>query len=147
MKNVVCFVNGEPYLYLYDQRRYSPLKLDYNLTLELVEKYLINLDKRPGMKDVWSTLSNIIGCSECFSSSKCIRNTVNENSFESRFTVDITKFLDKYYRRGLSKEEIEAREDFRNFLKKYYNNVDYYKQRKIAKFLRKKNGCHGLKVF
>lgn len=100
-----CFVNGEPHLYDQVRRKYFKINIDYNEVFELVKNAAIKRSKRPSMREIWGMISDLIPCSNKFFSRHNINSVKNYNSFEARFSRDITIYLDKYFKRGYTDEE------------------------------------------
>lgn len=107
---ILCFVDGEPHLYNKKLKKYIKLNLNYDLTLNLIQKELKNVTRRPKMQEIWRILATLIKCCERYSfnyNKKSVSKDLT-NSFENRLTRDISSFLDLSFKR-LTDEEKEER--------------------------------------
>lgn len=112
-KNIAfCFIEGEPTLYIKDKGIYHTLYYDYDEILNIMKKEIIenNLKNRPTMNQIWKLLISQFPCISSYYSKLNRKTHVNPDSFESRFSKDISVFLDTLFKRGLSAEEKEALE-------------------------------------
>ena len=108
-----CFLEGEPALYLRENKSYHLLSYNYDELLELVKAELTKKEfkTRSQWKLVVNILSEQFKCSAGYNSNLNKKEMVNPDCFESRFTRDITSFLDKTFRRGLTPEEKLAKQN------------------------------------
>lgn len=83
--------------------------MDYTETLDAVKSQIPHSGKRPNMMEIWRILAQVIPETETYTSmksSKKLQKTEQiKNSFENRFTRDITAFLDTIFERGNGKKE------------------------------------------
>jgi len=105
LKKSLCFVDGEPNAYCSKKKKCFPLKLDYAETLDAVKSQIPHSGKRPNMIEIWRILAKVIPETETYTSMKLPKKFKqkterNTNSFENRFTRDITAFLDTIFERG-----------------------------------------------
>jgi len=137
-KKVFCFYKGNPAFYYSSNGDYEIIEIalnstKYNEHLEKVkEKIKSNSTTiRPHMKDVFDILGSIIAGEKCkYYNKKSDSKTKSEDSFESRFTTDITTFLDSIYKRGPSQFEKDAKSEYQKWLK---SRQDYYDVRNKPK--------------
>lgn len=108
-----CFIDGEPFIYHKDIQKYIPIDTDeiYPQLLKFVKKELEKFNKRPSMIQIWRILSDFFKA-DTYSTYFSKKTFAKEESFENRFTIEISEFLDTRFRRGKSDEEKEM-------LKKY----------------------------
>lgn len=119
MNIAFCFVEGEPALFIRNTSKYHILCYDYDEILEIVESEIIKSEfkTRPQFITIWKILSNQFNCSEGYNPGLSKKTSLNENSFESRFSRDVTNFLDNFFKRGLTPEEKRIREEEKKWLK------------------------------
>lgn len=119
-KNIAfCFIEGEPTLYIKDKGIYHTLYYDYDEILELVKSEILKrgFKKRPQFMVIFNILSEQFKCSEGYNPKLSKKTFLNENSFESRFTIDVTEFVDSLFKRGFSPEEKEFMKKEQQWLK------------------------------
>lgn len=111
-KIVLCFINGEPYLYNKKTKTYVILHITPETALELVKQSFNIISKRPKMQEIWQLLAKNINCCDGYSSyfRKC--SVPNRNSFENIFTNKITEFLNEFYPPELVIEFAKKRREF-----------------------------------
>lgn len=136
-KKYFCFVNGEPNLYIKESKEYIPINYSdiYDDLLAYVQFTISEYSKRPTMIQIWKILSDFF-LADNYATYHNIKTCINENSFESKFSRDITSFLDQHFKRGFSEEEKLLLKKYREEIQKKYakpdwfNKVVRYKQRK-----------------
>ena len=108
-----CFLEGEPALYLRKSKSYHLLSYNYDAIVEIVKSELLKrgFKTRPQFIVILNILSEQFKCSEGYTPNLNKKEMVNPDCFESRFTRDITSFLDKTFRRGLTPEEKLAKQN------------------------------------
>ncbi len=123
-----CFLEGEPALYLRENKSYHLLSYNYDELLELVKAELTKKEfkTRPQWKLVVNILSEQFKCSAGYNSNLNKKEMVNPDCFESRFTRDITSFLDKTFRRGLTPEEKMAKAKANEKKRKENVEMDFF---------------------
>lgn len=114
---IFCWVNGEPTLYNTATREYFQINLDYDKVLEMLKVEIQKQKTRPQMRMIWRMLSNLINCCTKYNEYYNKKEFINYDSFESRITRDITKFVDTLFKKGLTQEEHENLEKAKNWLK------------------------------
>ncbi len=127
-ERLLCFIDGEPYLFNTIKRKFFKLNLDYNTYLELIKKEVSTLDKRPRMSIIWKILATKINCCTryCYNINQHTQD-MNADCFENRLTRDITKYLDTIFSRGISDEEKERLKKYReNYSPYYYSSSNNY---------------------
>lgn len=109
----LCFVEGEPALYLRKSKSYHLLSYNYDDLLEIVKSELIKRDfkTRPQFIIILNILSEQFKCSEGYTPNLNKKKTINPDCFESLFSKDISAFLDTLFIRGLTPEEKIAKEN------------------------------------
>lgn len=119
---VFCFVEGEPALYLRKNKSYHLLIYTYDEILERIKVELLkrNFKTRPQFIVILNILSEQFNCSEGYSPNLNKKTYINNNSFESKFTRDITEFIDSIFKRSISDEEKELRKKEKEWL----NNIN-----------------------
>lgn len=102
-----CFLEGEPALYLRENKSYHLLSYNYDEILEIVKRELLKrgFKTRPQFIIILNILSEQFKCSEGYNPRLNEKKTINPNCFESRFSKDISAFLDTLFIRGLTPEE------------------------------------------
>lgn len=108
----LCFIEGEPALYLRKSKSYHLLSYNYDDLLEIVKSELIKREfkTRPQFIIILNILSEQFKCSEGYNQNSNKKTTINPDCFESRFSKDISAFLDTLFIRGLTPEEKNAKE-------------------------------------
>ena len=103
-----CFFDGEAFIYHRDIQKYIPIdtKKLYPILFEHAKNYINTCTKRPNMIQIWRLLSNYFNA-DTFSTYYTKKTRSSETSFETRFTKDVTKFIDTKFKRGKSDEEKE----------------------------------------
>lgn len=91
-KNVLAFVEGEPFLYNFETKEYTKISLDYDISIEKVKSMIEKETSRPHMIEIWNMLYKTIPNCESFSTNMCKKSTPNQDNFESRFTREISIF-------------------------------------------------------
>ena len=87
------------------------------------------------MIQIWKILSDFF-LADNYATYHNIKTCINENSFESKFSRDVTSFLDQHLKRGFSEEEKLLLKNYKEEIQKkyakpdWYNKVVRYKQRK-----------------
>lgn len=109
----LCFIEGEPALYLRKSKSYHLLSYNYDDLLEIVKSELIKREfkTRPQFIIILNILSEQFKCSEGYNQNSNKKTTINPDCFESRFSKDISAFLDTLFIRGLTPEEKIAKEN------------------------------------
>ena len=110
-----CFVDGEAFIYHRDIKKYIPVdtKKLYPDLIEYVKKHTGKYNKRPSMLQIWRLLTDYFNA-DAFSTYYTKKTCSLETSFETRFTKDITDFLDTKFKRGKSDEEKELIRKYRS---------------------------------
>lgn len=116
-KNVLAFVEGEPFLYNFETKEYTKISLDYDISIKKVKSMIERETNRPHMIEIWNMLYKTIPNCESFSTNMCKKSTPNQDTFESRFTRDISIFLDEKFSRKAPKKN--------NEVKKWLKNMSY----------------------
>lgn len=93
-KKYFCFVNGEPNLFIKEAKEYIPINYSdiYDDLLAYVQFTISEYSKRPTMIQIWKILSDFF-LADNYSTYHNIKNCINKNSFENRFTRDVTSFF------------------------------------------------------
>ena len=99
-KLVLCFKEGEPYLYDKEKKNYIAFCFVKERIVKEMKKNILekNYKKRPSMKDIWQLLALTIPHCDAFCNSFSIRTTAPErNSFENFFSREISDFLNTLF--------------------------------------------------
>lgn len=123
-----CFLEGEPALYLRKSKSYHLLSYNYDAIVEIVKSELLKrgFKTRPQFIVILNILSEQFKCSEGYTPNLNKKEMVNPDCFESRFTRDITSFLDKTFRRGLTPEEKLAKAKANENKKKEKDEMEFF---------------------
>mgnify|MGYP004474250203 FL=1 len=103
-KIVLCFREGEPFLFNFNTKTFLELCIDYESTIVQIKEMIEEQNKRPQMNEVWNMLAKTIDGCNSYSPNKSFRTKSNINSFESRFTREINDFLSSKFERSLLKD-------------------------------------------
>lgn len=132
-----CFLEGEPALYLRKSKSYHLLSYNYDAIVEIVKSELLKrgFKTRPQFIVILNILSEQFKCSEGYTPNLNKKTAINPACFESRFSKDISAFLDTLFIRGLTPEEKNAKEKekiARREMQKTLENAleAHYKRRK-----------------
>lgn len=103
-----CFIDGEAFIFHRDIQKYIPVDTTklYPDLLQYVKDHIDKCNKRPGMLHIWRLLSDYFKA-DTFSTYYNKKTRSIEDSFENRFTKDISEFLDTKFKRGKTDEEKE----------------------------------------
>ena len=118
-KIILCFIDGEPYLYNKESKKYITLHITPAIALELVKNNLnVTTPKRPNMREVWQIIAINIHCCDGYSSyfKKCTKP--NANSFENVFTKKVTDFLNEFYPTEVTVERAKKRREYEKYKRK-----------------------------
>lgn len=132
LKKVLCFIDGETYLYDKEVKTYIPFTISVDEAMQIIKANIILTPNiRPKMKDVWNTLAkNLDGC-DGFSSYFSKKNKINSESFENILTQKITKFLDYSYPPEIREEQLRKKKEYEeNMRKKQYTSISARKKAK-----------------
>ena len=105
-KTFFCFIDGEPFIYVKEKKVYIPIetKYSYNSLMTYIKSEVTKLKIRPNMFTIWEFTSDFFGTTS-YSPKHSKKSKININSFETRFTLEITEFIDKKFKRGLTEEQ------------------------------------------
>lgn len=132
-KKVLCFKEGEPFLYDKSTKEYIALDIDVQTSLKLVEEIILkkNYKKRPSMRDIWPMLASTIDDCDSFCNNFSIKNSTNQNCFESIFSIKISDFLNELFPLEQIKEQNKLRREYeKKWSEKYKVNFCYAIERK-----------------
>lgn len=97
----LSFINGEPYAVCKKGSEKEYKKIEYsneafNSLLENVEYAIIGLSSRPNFaKDIWPALAKCLEL-QGYRGNYNLKDYINSDSFESRFTREISAFIDEF---------------------------------------------------
>ena len=114
-KIVLCFKEGEPYLYDKENKTYIKIAITLEEALEKCKKIMIekNYKIRPSMKEIWQLLSQTIPNCDGFCNSFSVKTSqLPENCFENFFTRKITIFLNTLFSPQLAQERHALRREY-----------------------------------
>ena len=132
-KKVLCFKEGEPFIYDKTTKEYIALDLNIQTSLKLVEEKIMekNYKKRPSMRDIWQMLAFTIDDCDSFCNNFSIKNSTNQNCFESIFSIKISDFLNELFPLEQIKEQNKLRREYeKKWSEKYKVNFCYAIERK-----------------
>lgn len=102
-KIVLCFREGEPFLFNFRTKTLLKLCIDYESAIAQIKEMIEKQNKRPQMNEIWNMLAKTIEGCDFYSPNKSFRTKPNINSFESRFTTEINDFLNSKFEKPLLK--------------------------------------------
>lgn len=123
-KLVLCFKEGEPYLYDKEKKNYIAFCFVKERIVKEMKKNILekNYKKRPSMKDIWQLLALTIPHCDAFCNSFSIRTTAPErNSFENFFSREISDFLNELFPLKDINEFNKLRKEYE---KKYFKRLN-----------------------
>lgn len=103
-KIVLCFREGEPFLFNFRTKTFLELCIDYESAIAQIKEMIEKQNKRPQMNEIWNMLAKTIEGCDFYSPNKSFRTKPNINSFESRFTIEINDFLNSKFEKPLLKD-------------------------------------------
>lgn len=118
-KKRFCFVNGEPYLYEIGSKEYTMLSYSYDVIVTEVISMIKekNFKFRPRLNEILNMLAGEFEENLKYSPQFNINNKRSFESFESRFSRDVTAFFDQKFPRHLTDEEKRQKEQIKKKLK------------------------------
>lgn len=139
--NFLCFINGEIRLFDTQKKSYSAIEYDFEEVLSKTKKLLKaeTTKIRPNFNRVWELLAvNFKDC-DGYNNHYNKKDSINKESFETKFTKEISSFLDeKFPRKFGSNEEREKKEKWREQNAAFISPNTLRRQRK--RLLEVKNG-------
>ena len=87
------------------------------------------------MIQIWKILSDFF-LADNYATYHNIKTCINENSFESKFSRDVTSFLDQHFKRGFSEEERLLLKKYKEEIQQKYAKPDWFA--KVIKYKQKK---------
>lgn len=120
-KIVLCFKEGEPYLYDKENKTYIKPAVNPQESFEKCKKIMIEkkYKTRPAMRDIWQLLASTIPHCDGFCHKFSIKTSqLRENCFENFFTREITIFLNTMFSPQLAQERHSLRREYEKKFKK-----------------------------
>lgn len=124
-KIVLCFKEGEPYLYDKEKKEYISLSLNLQNTISNVKNIIsqTNYKTRPAMREIWQILASTIPHCDGFCNKFSIKTShLTENCFENFFSREITVFLNTLFSPQLVQKNHELK---RKYEKNYCNRLNF----------------------
>lgn len=136
-----CFVDGEAFIYHRDIQKYFPINTEnlYSILFEHAKNYINTCTQRPNMLQIWRVLTDYFKA-DTFSTYYTKKTRSFEHSFETRFTKDITEFIDTKFNRGKTDEERAKIRKYRNETIQKFAVPDSVLAANRYKFKKRKNG-------
>lgn len=115
----LCFVNGEPYIYEIESKKYTMLSYNYDVIVNEVISRLKQKDFkiRPRLNEILNMLACVFGENLKYLPNVNINKKRSLESFEARFSRDVTAFFDQKFPRHLTDEEKRQKEQIKKKLK------------------------------
>lgn len=124
-KIVLCFKEGEPYLYDKEKKEYISLSLNLQNTISNVKNIIsqTNYKTRPAMREIWQILASTIPHCDGFCNKFSIKTShLTENCFENFFSREITVFLNTLFSPQLVQKNHELK---RKYEKNYCTRLNF----------------------
>lgn len=124
-KIVLCFKEGEPYLYDKENKTYIKLAVKPQESFEKCKKIMIEkkYKTRPAMREIWQLLASTIPHCDGFCNKFSIKTShLTENCFENFFSREITVFLNTLFSPQLVQKNHELK---RKYEKNYCNRLNF----------------------
>ena len=124
-KLVLCFKEGEPFIYDKEKKEYISLSLNLQNTISNVKNIIsqTNYKTRPAMREIWQILASTIPHCDGFCNKFSIKTShLTENCFENFFSREITFFLNTLFSPQLVQKNHELK---RKYEKNYCNRSNF----------------------
>lgn len=124
-KLVLCFKEGEPFIYDKEKKEYISLSLNLQNTISNVKNIIsqTNYKTRPAMREIWQILASTIPHCDGFCNKFSIKTShLTENCFENFFSREITVFLNTLFSPQLVQKNHELK---RKYEKNYCNRSNF----------------------
>ena len=111
-KIVLCFKEGEPYLYDKEKKNYTIANINKQNTISTIKSIIFQkkYKARPAMREIWQLLAlNILHCDGFCNNFSIKTSHLPENCFENYFSREITVFLNELF----SPEEAKKQNDLK----------------------------------